>query len=296
MIKKSMVFIGIAFLSSNMLWAMKNQESKKVDKPIYEILAEEGAAKIGRFPWTTDEEHAQDKKERYDYLLKRNKICEESFANYKKYIKESPLESMWGGINYSMTLDEMKKAVKAKFQEMKKQGLIISEQDFAKIKNQYYDKPSNNLSRIWGADYLRQKIHANNKMLSDYDVPEYIIVVDNPSKIGLVLSFALERWPTVAKLTNGYIYFKNIEGEEVGNNAWALKEIYYDDVGSDPKKKANVIQDEKTGKKYIVDTEFKSFEIPSSKSDFVECQPYYYRRFLHNNKFDLTEKYEFTLN
>ena len=134
MIKKSMVFIGIAFLNSNMLWAMKNQESKKVDKPIYEILAEEGAAKIGRFPWTTDEEHAQDKKERYDYLLKRNKICEESFANYKKYIKESPLESMWGGINYSMTLDEMKKAVKAKFQEMKNKDSLFLNKILQKLK------------------------------------------------------------------------------------------------------------------------------------------------------------------
>ena len=275
------------------LFALRKSEGSS-QQPIYQVIAETKVSEMSFLPNETEEARAKSKKERYAMLLSKYEGCEAHFKEYGKYMEEASLESLWGGINYSMTLDDMRKKVKEKFQNLKNSGLIISKKDFGKAKDQYYDKPSDNLTRIWGADYIRQQLQ-EKKWEDRYGVPDYIIVVDDPHAIQVVLNFTQERWPTVSLLLNGDIYFKKIVGKGVGNNSMDLTEIHYVDVGSSEDKKHNVLQTA-TGKRYIVDTEFKSFGIPLPESrNFRECLSYFHERFKHVNGVGDNEKYTFTL-
>jgi hypothetical protein len=77
------------------------------------------------------------------------------------------------------------------------------------------------------------------------------------------LYFGNERWRLVKDLENATLYFKKVTGMKVaqmGMDAWediSSGTGYYDfaDAG-------NIIRDSKTGKYFLIDTEFKSFQIP----------------------------------
>ena len=265
----------------------QEKEKSPQEKPIYEILAREHAeeeyaefminSKYGTFglqPPNVDEE--------YKKTVKAYKELE----NKLRLIKQIPSASMWGGINYSMSLDEMKQTVKEIFDAMKKNGQIISKNDFEKIKNNYYvRKPHNDATRIWGNQYLKKQIDKSTFLKKMYDVPNYIIVMDNEHPIKVTLFFGNNKFPEVTELENATIYFEKIIGEPVATKSLDTREIGiqsgigYDDF-SDP---GNILLDEKTGKKYVVDTEFKSFQIPlTPKAE--NLLKYAYRRFWYFNK------------
>jgi len=265
----------------------KEKEELHLEKPIYDILARQDA----------EEEYSEYMKHsKYGFGFMQPPKVEEEYKNlvkeYKhlennlKYIRKIPLASMWGGINYDMSLNEMKRTVIETFGAMEKNGLIISKKDFEKIKNNYYiQKPHNDSTRIWGNQYLKNQINKSEFLKENYDVPSYIIVRDNEQPIKVTISFFNHKYPSVTELENGTIYFEKIIGIPVADKGLDTREIGipsgigYDDF-SDP---GNIILDKKTGKKYVVDTESKSFNIPLSYK-FERLLKYAYKRFMYLNK------------
>jgi hypothetical protein len=286
--------------------------------PIYELVAKKTVDKeiegkreelvslemIKKGQWLEIEKtsHPLSKEEELLLEKERTKMYGEYIPLYKKYddllknLKNNPKEyslaSVMGGINYGMTLDEMKQKVKELFLSMKKNGVIISKEAFEKVKGRYFPVPSTNLTRIWGADHLKKEFNGS-KYLSEkkYDVPGYVIVVDDPNVIKLRLSFGDRTFPIPLELENGKIYFEEIKGEEVGS----LSESRFDlsSTGfSDFSATGNIIQDGKTGRRYVVDTELKSFTFPLSRES-THMLEYANKKFRYLNN-DIT-KYELTL-
>jgi hypothetical protein len=175
-------------------------------------------------------------------------------------IRNNPLASVWGGINYAMSLPEMEQVVKNKFKDMRAQGKIISPAQFEKIKDEYYtERPSTDLCRIWGALYLKDKIRElsfKKPFFSSLDVPDYIIVADNPNDIRVRLTFDSPLWPVVKSLESATCYFKKIDGSGVADEYRNLRELRYVDFSDNN----NILRDFKTGKNFFIDTEFKSFQ------------------------------------
>ncbi len=170
---------------------------------------------------------------------------------------------MWGGINYAMSLEEMIQAVREVFNAIQKEGLIISKDAFKKIEDKYFTpNPHTNLTRIWGAKYLKRKINESDYLRSNYAVPNYVIVTDDPSMIKVKLNFGNEWCPSIDDLENATIYFDKIIGIPVTiattNDIGAKSGIGYNDFSGSQ----NVIYDTRDGKRYIIDTEDKSFKIP----------------------------------
>ncbi len=210
----------------------------------------------------------------------QEKLGDQLFQYYEK--QENSINSLhidpkvnpYGDMNYAMTLKEMEQIVKNKFDAMKQKGLIISKEEFEKIKKSYYIDNTHrdqltDLTRIWGAKYLKEKINKSDKLHGQYDVPDYIIVADNPEKINVELWFG-ENFPTAGRLKNAKIFFKNIEGAPIGCNPSVFDDIGprsavgYADLSLDnsvwtARHCENVIKDTVSGINYIVDTESRSF-------------------------------------
>lgn len=231
-------------------------------KPIYEILARNKADEYRE----SQEGNRQWFPKDYDFRGAAEEVYSDLVTEYKR--DEDVLNSgkkfgmaWFGPLDYSMTLEKMKQNTKEVFSEMKKNGLIISKAEFGRIKDKYFDHPFTDLTRIWGGMYLRHRIDAAG-LSQEYGVPNYIIVVDDPHKISVNIVFG-PAGPSIASLSNGEIYFENIKGkgiahEEKKRGGIGIREyVDYADPG-------NIIQQEGTGKKYIVDTEAKSFEVRPS--------------------------------
>ena len=204
-----------------------------------------------------------------------------------------------GGLDYSMTLNEMKQYIKNRFLEIKKRGLIISKAQFKKIKSNYYLKSehcfSRDLTRIWGIEHVKFMINNDKELRNIIDVPGYVIVVNNPKK---PISVELELFPLVygisqispivSKLKNADIYFEYIDGKdatkkmkkECGQEHKQLKKLFFTDFGADELAgRGNILR--KDGKLYIVDTERRSFGRKSEFGRIFCC--YLHDRFAYNN-------------
>lgn len=191
---------------------------------------------------------------------------------------ELPVTQIAGGLIWKMSLDEMRNAIREKFKALYHGGKILTKDQFDKIKHAYYTGPgsgSDKLTRIWGADYLKKYFVDHN--VSYYDVPEYVLVVDDPRHIAVKLGLA-GLFPKL-ELFNGRVYFANIRGKSVAKESELLRQTGYKDF-KDP---GNVIEDEQTGKRFVVDTEIKSFEPLLSPKDELLFN-YAKRRFWMMNK------------
>ena len=285
----SLALLIVVSGASNNAWAMEQP-------PIYEILARKKV-----------EEWKELRKEQGVFLVRIpfdfEKYYVELLEKYKEYeghlaeVKHVPEASLWGGINYAMTLEEMKQKIKATFSGMKRNGLIVSKNEFEGIKDKYFNSPRTDLNRIWGVEYLKNKISESPTLSKKYDVPQYIIVVDDPHKISVKISFFSEFFPSVNALNNGEIYFENIKGTKVASwNSSAVNDIGiksgigYDDF-SDP---GNIIRQSGIGKYYIVDTEYKSFKIKMN-SYLRGILEYASERFIYLNHEEYVQTYEFDL-
>lgn len=225
----------------------------------------------------------------------------EEYREYEanlKSISQNPIASVMGAINYSMNFTELKQIVKEQFKAMKQRGLIISQADFEKIKDLYFNLKHIDLTRIWGAEYLKNKINHSVYLTSKYNVPDYIIVLDDPNHIKINLSFFTRLFPIPLNLENGSIYFKHISGESVAlrDNSTMLNDLGLESgIGfEDFSKPGNVIQDSETGILYIIDTEFRSFKFPISP-ELVNLLNYAAARFIYLNNHLLESVYEFDL-
>jgi len=255
----SFALIGIAIYSSS-IYSM----NQKTDKTIPEQLAEITAHEL--IKQRLQRKFVPPRPESIDFKIQYQKLLEDyiEFEDHFNQIKEEP-EASYGGINYIMTLEEMKQTLKEKFVTMKKNGLIFSKDEFEKIKDKYFNRPINDLTRIWGADYLKNKISESEQLQAEYGVPNYIIVAQDPNSIKINLSFSNELFPIANSLENGLIYFEKIAGIPIAswhsssvNDIGIKSGIGYDDF-SDP---GNILLENKSDKKYVVDLEFKSFKLP----------------------------------
>jgi len=233
-----------------------------------------------------------DIKKKYKDLLEKYRIYE---ANLKT-ISQNPVASIMGGINYSMTLSEMKETVQKKFESMSKNGLIISYDEFQKIKDDYFYLPRKDLTRVWGAEYLKNKIKQSLNLSNKYDVPDYIVVMDNPKHIKISISFYTRMFPIPLDLENGSIYFKKIIGKPIAaGTATLLHDIGTEsDIGFDDFSHSDNILKSDTGMQYIVDTEFRSFKFPISP-ELLLLLNYAAERFIYLNDNLLEYVYEFYL-
>ena len=275
--------IGIKFNSA----AMNSEKFDKLDKNLQDLayyamhhlyLNNESVDNQKPFPEILVQKLAEYKSKHHHHILNTEELAallqyfKEQESILKDHIKDH-LISPYGGINYAMSLEEMKEATEETFKDMKQKGLIISESKFEKIKDLYYTAHHHtDLTRIWGAEYLKNKISASKELNGKYDIPDYIIVANDPNKIKVQLWFD-HRFPVVGIIEDATIYFKNIKGDPIGCDAEVKKDIgkgstlnYVDlCVGEltafNRKQNENVIKDLITGKRYIVDTEFSTIAI-----------------------------------
>lgn len=292
--KKVIQTLGLLLLimgagAFNNAWAMEPE------KPIYEILAQEKAAeKVAQQRINLHVYRPAkliDQEELYSELVLEYKGYEDKLNKIRNNSEEVPLKErtlfhdftlLHGGINYTMTLDEMKQKIQATFNDMKKNGLIFSKDSFEVIKDKYYhydkDRKQNHhdLSRIGGIEYLKKKINENPELSKKWGVPEYIIVLDDPNTVSVeVTSSGIS--PEVKKLNNGKLYLKKIEGKRVAR--FDLKNISaprsdidissgigYDDFSD----AGNIIQQTSTNKYYIVDTESRNIWISKLMDDSLK--------------------------
>ncbi len=204
------------------------------------------------------------------------------------FLSNSPA-SMWGGIDYTMSLDEMVRVVSDKFNQMEQKGLIISKDAFEVVKDEYYWAPLTDLTRIWGADYLKRKINESPALQARYDVPDYVIVIDNDQRmLDVELSFLSNLCPVVSQLKNGTIYFKKITGGSGVDIQSKLDLGEASGIGyTDFSSPGNIILSSENGKRYIVDLEAKSFDygkklpINQNLKDIVD---YARRKFIYQNR------------
>lgn len=262
--------IAVGLFSTSSLVGMKRRlEADCNAKLMYQTLARQETDKVQRFHNKgLYKKEAFNADEFYQDLVKEYK----EYEGHLEKIQHIPQASMWGGINFTMTLNEMKEKIQEKFIAMKNYGLIISIEEFEEIKHQYYRShrcPHTNLTRIWGADYLKEKIEASSKLRERYEAPDYIIVADDPDKIDMTLYFGDVYCPIVDTLKNAKIYFKKIKGSGVASRS----QMFLKDIGIESKigyddfsDCGNIIQQYqllgtecKPGKYCIVDTEQRSF-------------------------------------
>lgn len=228
----------------------------------------------------------------------------EQLAEYQKYeaniesLSNNPLASVMGGMNYAMSFDEMKERIKQKFIAMKKAGLIISSEEFAKVKDDYYDLKRDNLTRIWCADYVKEKIRTSDNLKDTYDVPDYVIVL-NPNQKKIEIIWYLDSlFPLAGEIKGATIYFKAIKGKGAADDRnkrllddiGLTSEIGFKDFGDI----GNIIKEKETGKYYIVDTELNSFSFPI-KGELLKMLDYARYRFKYLNDIVLYERSEIDL-
>ena len=257
---------------------MEEEESIE-KKPIYEILALRDSKEWEKWVERTGEKEMCEKykpsREKYRLFNKKLGKTKRRIEKNRKRRGRPSVNALCGGINFFMSLDEMKQKIRGELTPH-----IITTEEFKKIEKDYYkgarggDYPSQDLTRIWGANYLKWAI--KNKSLDEkYGVPDYVIVADDPNNIEIKLSFSKIFPCTGAKhtgisedfggLVGASIYFKKIEGDNLRKippqKVIEIKKEL-DDMGyvdhSEPGAESNVLL-ASDGKVYIVDTEKKSF-------------------------------------
>lgn len=204
---------------------------------------------------------------------------EETYLKIESWIRaNSDKLSTWqvaGPLHYGMTLDQMKEAIKKKFQEMERTGKLMTEEELLKKYNRQDFYPlsgrgGNNLTRIWGAEYLKSNISECDNL----DVADHYLIVDS---LELEVQVWHGEYPYLSVINNAHILSKRIEG--IGS-AWdyrfskKLDELKYRDF----KDFGNIICDTH-GIGWIVDTELKGFDPPDIDSDKYLIRDYLKKRF-----------------
>lgn len=162
-----------------------------------------------------------------------------------------------GGLSYAMTLDEMTDAIKSKLDFLYCKGKIITREQFKKYdKNKWFFK-KDNLTRIWGAEYLADHFAQNKK--HGYKVPDYIIVVDDLKKVQIKVFF-WPYFPAFARI-KGAIYAQKINGSPAADADVGFG--FTDYTGP------NILKDTK-GDYYVIDTEYRSFYHAAPEADIFK--------------------------
>jgi len=113
----------------------------------------------------------ESKKSPFAKLLKKQdshwQDQEELYLEIEKWISENsdkiPSWQVAGPLNYAMSLEQMRNIIVKKFKEMAFSGNLITEEQLTKKNNReiFYpttDRGGNNLTRIWGAEFLKSNL------------------------------------------------------------------------------------------------------------------------------------------
>lgn len=218
------------------------------------------------------------------YLKKEDSYWENQeqlYLKIEKWIRETsnemPSWQVAGPLNYGMSLEQMKDAITKKFKDMASSGNLIAEEQLSKKHDRklFYPttgKGDNNLTRIWGAEFLKSNL-LDNKTLNAAE--HFLILDDSVSEIEVQVYH--RDYPYLCRVNNAYVLSQKIEGTR---KAWEyrssgkLNELGYRDF-SDP---GNIICDSK-GTGWVVDTELKSFDSPELDRNSSLLQGYLKKRF-----------------
>lgn len=192
---------------------------------------------------------------------------EKSIRENRDEIASSSSWQVAGPLNYGMSLLQMKEAITNKFKEMAVLGNLMTESHLNKNYDvQTFFKPKVNLTRIWGAEFLRSNLRGLKTLNA---VEHFLIVEDSATEIEVEVSFNTH--PSLLSVKKAYVLSKKIDGRECAKESQPLelKKLRFQDF-SDP---GNIICDS-NGMRWVVDTEMKSFEPPKLKE-----QKYFTMRF-----------------
>lgn len=192
-----------------------------------------------------------------------------------------------GGIHLAMDYNEIIQIIRNKLLNFRKNKLLITEEEFKKIDETKWYERGNNLTRVWGAEYLKYMFIKDS--ISDFSVPEYMIVVNNLDDIRIQITTPLNDLPCICKILTGSIYGTNIiDGIRSGDDPYVkgtLKHKYnFNDFAP-----SNVLS--KNGILYVVDTEMKSFniELPELLIANRDVLGYLHKRFMVINRQNFLE-------
>lgn len=190
-----------------------------------------------------------------------------------------------GGLSYSMNYPEIAAHVQKKFDDLRASGILFSRSEFESKEDRTKfrtlgwlskpDKKSGELSRLWGAEYLRKHLNPEGP----HRVPRFVVIIENHVRTLPVQIDAGEKALHLNFDTSyGEILAEKINGPAICDHLWdatsELVELGYVDY-SDP----GNIRLGSDGKRYIVDTEWKSLEGVAKSSEYVFYQNYTKERF-----------------
>lgn len=148
-----------------------------------------------------------------------------------------PSSEIAGGLNWSMSYEQMENKIKTKFTELNENGNLISRFDFEnqfvkdghKNLNQIYKDSNgkrwiklneNNLTRVFGSEYVKSKIDPTIK----FNAPKQLIILEDLNNINIKVSFNFRNldsyskiysmpclFPILKEIENGFILSEYIE-------------------------------------------------------------------------------------
>lgn len=175
--------------------------------------------------------------------LKKGYLAMENYL--REHPEEIPQWEVTGPLHYGMSLTQMKAVALQTFQTMAQSGRIIREETLSKFRdrssfNPQKTKGSNNLVRIWGAQFLKKSLENS----PSFNVPEhYLIIEDGATEIEVTIALSSSSPYTVlSSVKHAYILSERVEGEEKASDyedSPELKKVNYCDFGD----MGNILQD-----------------------------------------------------
>ena len=183
---------------------MSNQLNKLNHKKIVDAIA------FYKYPYNDGQvqykNHIKNMEMDENYLIIPN-VHELIQSNYL------PSSEIAGGLNWSMSYENMENKIKTKFIELKNNGNLISISDFNEkfkkdgqknLKQIYRDSNGkrwiklneNNLTRVFGSEYVKSKINPT----IGFNAPKQLIVLNNPNNINIRVSINFRNFNSYSKI------------------------------------------------------------------------------------------------
>jgi len=215
------------------------------------------------------------------YLKIEKWLCENS--------AHIPTWEVAGALHFGMSPNDMKETITEKLKEMAKSGRIKLETSI-EHRELYFpnDESRNNLTRIWGAQFLQKQLEKDNDVKA---AEHFLIFKESVSEIKINIWLVNSQYPYVSSINfdSGYVLSERIIGEPKATNykVSSLIDAGFRDF-SDP---GNIIED-KNKINWVVDTEAKSFDSPSMNREEQVVTSYLKKRFdfLYSNENQITIK------
>lgn len=229
---------------------------------------------------TCDPEEAEYLRKSAGYWEKQERM----YLAFEKRIGNNDRIPAWevaGPLNYSMSLNAMKESIAQKFKIMASTGHLMQKKtlDEKHDANALYPPPNSdrvvtNLTRIWGAEFLKSSLESTVLTAPDH----FLIIDESQAEVEIEVYYG-ENYPLLSVVKNGYILSKRIEGDKKADEykfSNELRSLGYQDF-ADP---GNILKDSNSVG-WIVDTEIQAFDSP--RLAYVESmfRKYLKTRFQH---------------